>query len=72
MILDSSWLFLSLIPSSIGFALFVYGKKQERWPQLTAGLALLIYPYFAETVPGLIGIGAAIVVALWVAIRLGW
>lgn len=34
--------------------------------------SLIIYPYFAATIPSLIGIGAAIAVALWVAIRLGW
>lgn len=72
MTLDPTWLFLSLIPGGIGFVLLVYGKKQDRWPQLTAGLALIIYPYFADTIPSLIGIGAAIAVALWVAIRLGW
>ena len=31
MSLDPTWLFLSLIPSGIGFVLFMYGKKQERW-----------------------------------------
>jgi hypothetical protein len=70
--LDPTWLFLSLIPSGFGFVLFVYGRKQERWPQLVAGLALLVYPYFAETVPALIGIGAAIAIALWVALRAGF
>lgn len=70
--LDPTWLFVSLIPSGAGFVLFVYGKKQDRWPQLGAGIALLVYPYFTGTVAGLIGIGAAIGVALWVALRLGW
>ena len=70
--LDPTWLFLSLIPSGAGFVLFVYGKKQQRWPQLAAGLALLIYPYFTGSVPGLVGVGLAIVTSLVVAIRLGW
>ena len=70
--LDPTWLFLSLIPGGIGFVLFVYGKKQERWPHLAAGLALMIYPYFADTVPWLIGVGAAIGIALWWAVRIGW
>jgi len=70
--LDPLWLFLSLIPSGIGFVLLVYGKKQERWPQLGAGLALMVYPYFADTVTTLVAIGLVIGVALWVAIRLGW
>ncbi len=38
MSLDPTLLFLSLIPGGIGFVLFVYGKKQERSPQLVAGL----------------------------------
>ena len=70
--LDPTWLFLSLIPGGIGFVLFVYGKKQQRWPQLAAGLALLIYPYFTDSVISLIGVGVAIVAGLFVAIRLGW
>ena len=70
--LDPTWLFLSLIPSGLGFVLFVYGKKQQRWPHLAAGLALLVYPYFVDTVAGLVGVGAAIVAVLWGAIRLDW
>jgi multisubunit Na+/H+ antiporter MnhC subunit len=70
--LDPAWLFLSLIPSGIGFVLFVYGKKQGRWPQLTAGLALLVYPYFTETLTALIVTGIAIGAALGIALRLGW
>ena len=52
--------------------LFVYGKKQARPPQLVAGLALMLYPYFTPTVTSLAGIGALICTALWYAIRLGW
>ena len=54
------FLMLSLIPGGIGFVLFVYGKKQERWPQLVAGLALMVYPYFTPGVPLLVGVGALI------------
>ena len=43
-------LLLSLIPSGIGFVLFVYGKKQDRWAHVGAGLALMVYPYFVATV----------------------
>jgi hypothetical protein len=69
---DPTWLFLSLIPSGVGFVLFVYGKKLQRWPLMVGGLALLIYPYFASTIAALVGIGAAIGIALWYAVRLGW
>ena len=63
---------LSLVPSGIGFVLFVYGKKQERWAHLATGLALMVYPYFATSLTTLVGIGALIGVALWYAVRLGW
>jgi hypothetical protein len=69
---DPTWLFLSLIPSGVGFVLIVYGKKQERWPQLAAGLGFLVYPYFTDSIAALIGVGVALGFGLWLAIRLGW
>ncbi len=72
MSLDPTWLFLSLIPGGIGFVLFVYGKKQERWPQLAAGLIFMVYPYFATSVVSLVASGLVIGFVLWYAIRLGW
>ena len=64
---DPTWLFLSLIPGGVGFVLFVYGKKQERWPQLAAGVAFMVYPYFTDTVTALIVVGAVLGAALWLA-----
>lgn len=72
MSLDPALLFLSLITSGIGFVLFVYGKKQDRWPQLAGGLALMIYPYFVSTLTATLVVGAAIVGAVWIAVRQGW
>lgn len=69
---DPTWIFLSLIPGGIGFVLFIYGKKQQRWPQLIAGLLLMGYPYFATTVVSLIVVGIAICTALWFVVRLGY
>ena len=69
---DPTWLFLSLIPSGLGFVLFVYGKKQERWPQLAAGVLLMAYPFFATTVVSLILVGCLLCGGLWLALRLGW
>ena len=40
MTFDPTWLFLSLIPGGVGFVLLVYGKKEQRWPHLVAGLLL--------------------------------
>jgi 4-hydroxybenzoate polyprenyltransferase len=69
---DPTWLFLSLIPGGVGFVLFVYGKKQDRWPHLVAGLAFMAYPYFATSIASLTIGGGAIGVALWLAVRAGW
>ena len=63
---------LSLIPSGVGFVLFVYGKKQVRMPQLVVGLLMMVYPYFTTTVPWLLGVGTLLVAGLWYAIKLGW
>jgi hypothetical protein len=70
--LDPTWLILSLIPSGIGFVLFTYGRKQDRLPHIAAGVAMMVYPYFATTVLSLVGVGAAICGVLWFAVRSGW
>jgi len=72
MTIDPAWLFLSLLPSGLGFVLFRYGKKQDRWPQLVAGLALMVYPYFTTSLSTLVGVGALIGASLWYALRIGW
>ena len=69
---DPTWLFISLIPSGVGFVLFVYGKKQGRWPQMVGGLLLMVYPYFATSLVSLVATGSVIGFMLWYAIRLGW
>jgi len=69
---DPTLLMLSLVPSGIGFVLFVYGKKQERWAHLAAGLALMIYPYFANTSLQMLFGGLLIGGAFWWALQSGW
>jgi hypothetical protein len=69
---DPVLLFLSLVPGGIGFVLFVYGRKQDRWPQLLAGLGFMAYPYFTTTIWALVSVGLALGGALWLAVRQGW
>lgn len=69
---DPTWLFLSLIPGGVGFVLFVYGKKQQRWPILLFGIAFMVYPYFTETIASMTIVGVALGALLWAALRLGW
>ena len=70
--LDPAWLFLSMIPSGIGFVLFVYGKKQQRWPHMIAGIVFSIYPYFTPSILVMVVVGVALGTGLWVAVRGGW
>jgi hypothetical protein len=72
MSLDPIVLFCSMIIGSIGFGLFIYGKKQARWPQVVVGLAMLVYPYFIASVGPLVGVAVVLVAGLWWAVRLGW
>lgn len=65
MTLDPTWLFLSLIPSGVGFVLLAYGKKTGRWPLAIGGLVFLIYPYFTASVAALVLVGLALGVAVW-------
>lgn len=69
---DPGTLFLSLVTSGIGFVLFVYGKKQDRMPQLVAGIVLMVYPYFVSSLLMNLLAGAGIIAAMWLAIRQGW
>jgi hypothetical protein len=69
---DPTYLFLSLLPGGAGLILFVYGRKQQRPPQLVAGLLLMACPYFTSDSISMMAVSVAIGAGLWVALRLGW
>jgi hypothetical protein len=69
--LETSSLIASIIVSSIGFVVFVYGKRQQRVPQIVVGLALMAFPYFVPGVLPIASIAAVLLVGLWFAIRRG-
>ena len=69
---SSVGLFLSLLISSVGAGLFIYGKKQGRWPQMAAGVLLCVYPYFVSNLWLMGGISVVLCAAVWVAVRAGW
>lgn len=64
-------LFASLIIGAVGLTLFLYGKRQERLPQLATGMTLMVYPYFVGNVVWMCGIAVVLVVGLVVALRSG-
>lgn len=62
---DPVSLVLSLLVSGVGFVLFSYGRKMQRFPQLVAGLSLMIFPYFVSSWIGIVGVTLAILLGLW-------
>jgi hypothetical protein len=69
--LDANSLLASLLVSSIGFVLFVYGRRMRRIPQLAVGLVMLIYPYFVSTVWLMLAIAAVLLSLLWFGVKQG-
>jgi hypothetical protein len=65
-------LFASLLVSSAGFTCFMYGKKQERLPQVIAGLALMVFPVFVTSPVWMLTVGAAVLGGLWASTRAGF
>ena len=64
-------LFAGLLVSTIGFGLFLYGKRATRFPQLLTGLALMGFPLFVHGAVATLAIGASLVAGMWVYVRLG-
>ncbi len=69
---DPATLLMSLLVSSVGFVLLVYGKKQARVPHLAAGIVLVVYPFFVKSALLMALIAAALVGLLIGAVKLGW
>ena len=46
---DVNWLLLSMVYSTVGLGMFMYGKKAVRFVPLIAGLLLMIVPYFLDS-----------------------
>ena len=68
---DMGWLLASLLVSSLGYILFNYGRKLRRAPQLIAGIAMLVYPYFVHNLLVMAGVTAGLSALLWFAVYLG-
>ena len=47
--------------SSIGLGFFFYGKKQRSIMPFISGLALMVYPYFVDTVSLIFGVGIILI-----------
>jgi len=69
--LDGNTLLLSFAIGGAGFVCVAYGKRQGRLPQMIAGLALIVFPYFVPNLLGMVAIAIAIFGLLALAIRMG-
>jgi hypothetical protein len=69
---DPTSLLLSTVASGIGLVLLVYGKKQSRWPHMVGGLLFMVYPYFVESVFGMLAWGVALGLGLWWVVQAGY
>ncbi|MDB5325406.1 MAG: hypothetical protein JWM57_975 [Phycisphaerales bacterium] len=47
--MDMNWLLLSMVYSTVGLGMFMYGKKAVRFVPLMAGIALMVVPYFIDS-----------------------
>lgn len=63
--LDPTVIFFSMIFGSIGVALFMYGKRQQKYVHLFSGVLLMAVPYFVANVIALIVVGIVLILAPW-------
>jgi len=70
--LSAGALFASMGVGSVGFGLFLYGKKQLRTPQLATGLLMIAYPYFVPSAALMLGIAGVLLLGLWTLVRAGY
>lgn len=56
-------LIIGVMAGAIGTGYFIYGKRQQRFAPMLAGLMLGIYPFFTHNPLLLILIGAALMAA---------
>ena len=68
---EPAYLGVAMLVSSIGFVMFMYGKRQQRPVQIGAGLLLLLFPFFIRDAFWLSVTCAAICALVWGALKAG-
>ena len=69
--LDPGYILANMLVSGVGYVMFMYGKKQRRFPQMAIGVLMLIYPYFITDIPMMLMIGAVLCGLTFALVRLG-
>jgi hypothetical protein len=62
----------SIVLGAVGMGLFMYGKKQERYPQLIGGIAFMVCPYLVSGTAWNVGATAAIIAGMVLAVNAGY
>ena len=65
-------LFCGFFVGTVGFSVFMYGKKQQRIPHALGGLALMAFPYFVTNAGATMALATLIILAIWAATRAGY
>ena len=66
-----SSLMVGLVVSTVGYAFFGWGRRQQRASAIVGGLALMAFPYFVPGVGWTIAIAIALLGLLALALKLG-
>ncbi len=69
--LSAPFLIVGLVASTIGFSLFLYGKRQMRVPQVVTGLVLMVAPFVVHDPLWLAATSMVILSVLVVGLRSG-
>jgi len=70
--LDSSYLFASVIWGSLGFGYFIYGKKQKEWPPMAGGAAIMVASYFCGSALVMSVVSIAIIAGVYWLLKEGF
>ena len=72
MSLDLNWLLLSMLISTVGVGLFLYGRNVTSLPYLLVGGICCIYPYLISNLLLMALIAVLLGAGLWAMVRMGW
>ena len=64
--LSTANIFASVIFGSIGFAAFIYGKKESNLKVLVISVILMVYPFFFQNPIALFAVGTGLTLALFI------
>jgi len=69
--IPTSSIVAGFLVSTVGFSLFLYGKKQTRLPQLIAGVLMMLLPFVLQDALWMSLVGAASIAGVWATVRAG-